>query len=428
MKILLKNGLIITQDQKRRILRGSVLIHDDKIQQIGKEINESVEISIDCSKCLILPGLINTHTHISMNLMRSIADDVDLDSFLNITFNIDAKRKKDDIYWGSMLGCLEAIKSGTTSFVDLYYSEDIIAKAVKKMGIRGFLSWVTLDKEFTTQKGIPLNNAENFIKRFQNENRIYPMIGVQGVYVASEDTWLKAKDIALKYNTKIHYHLSETKIEVQNHIKKTGLTPIQWLDKINVLGPESLVAHAVWLKKDEIKILKKNKIIISHNPISNMKLASGRCPIEKLIKSKIFISLGTDGCASNNNLDMFEEMKIVGLLHKLFTKKSEIISSQEILDMATINGAKAIGKESELGSIEVGKKADIIVIDANRPEAIPLHLGNAISNIVYSIKGNAVKHVIIDGNLIMENYKMLLVDENKIKVNAQAAAKRLLHF
>ncbi len=422
--ILLKNGLIVTQDRDRRIFRGDVLIDGDRIERIGKEINEKADQAIDCTGDIIAPGMINTHGHVSMAIMRSSADDLHLHDFLDRTFAMDAKRTREDVYWGSMLGILEMIRSGTTSFVDLYYWEDEVAKAVKDTGIRGFLAWATLDEEFTTQKGNPLSNAEKFIKAHSGMDRIYPMVGIQGVYVASKETWLDAKEIALAHGTMTHFHLSETRKEVYEHQAKTGKRPAEWLDDIGFFGDESLAAHGVWLTVNEIRRLAKNGVKVSHNPTSNMKLATGGyAPLPEMFREGVTVSLGTDGCATNNNLDMMEEMKFAAIMHKAHRWDATVVPAQRALDMATIDGAKALRMEKEIGSIEEGKKADIIILDGRVPEAIPITEETVVPNMVYSMRGDAVKHSIIEGNVVMRDRKVVFDGETILKRSQELGAQ-----
>ncbi len=424
--ILLKNGLIVTQDTERRIFRGDVLIDDGKIVSVAKSIDEKADETIDCTGDIIAPGLINTHGHVSMAMMRSSADDLHLHDFLDRTFAMDAKRTREDVYWGSMLGILEMIRTGTTSFVDLYYWEDEVAKAVRDTGIRGFLAWATLDDEFTTQEGSPLSNAEHFIKTHSKMEKVHPMVGIQGVYVASKDTWGSAKEIAVEHGTMTHFHLSETRKEVYEHRAKTGMRPAEWLDKIGFLGDESLAAHGVWLTVNEIRGLARNGAKISHNPTSNMKLATGGyAPLPEMFREAVVVSLGTDGCATNNNLDMVEEMKFAAIMHKAHRWDATVIPAQKALDMATIDGARALRMESEIGSIEEGKRADIIVLDGNVPEAIPLTEETVVPNIVYSMRGDSIKHSIIDGNIVMRDRKVFF-DEEKVKRKGQELGAKLI--
>jgi len=421
MDILIKDGFVVTQNRNREIIKGDVLIQENFITAVGKEIKENAEIVIDAKNKIVIPGLINTHTHVGMGLFRGMVEDVSLETFLDKTFSLDAKRTDEDIYLSSFLSMIEMLRTGTTSFFDLYYSEDIIAKAAIDTGIRAFLAWVTLDKEFTTQKGDPLNNAENFILNFMNRERIYPSIGFQGVYVCSDETFLKGYEIAKKYGALMHMHLSETRKEVYDHVKKKNKRPVEYLYDLGILNEKMVAAHTVWLTQREIKMLAEKNVNVSHNPVSNMKLGTGgAAPVPEMVGYGINVTLGTDSVVSNNNLDLFNVMKVTGLMHKNEKWDASILNAQEIFDMATINGAKALGMKNFLGSIEEGKLADIVIIDPF-PTGLPLKRENIIPNLVYSIEGFNVNDVIVDGKILINNKEFTdnlkkLVEKNREKI------------
>lgn len=409
MSLLLKGcRYIVTQDAERKVLeKTDILVEGNKIAKVGKSLKGD-EI-IDCSNSLVMPGLVNTHTHISMTTLRGVADDVKLEDFLDKTFKIDSKLKEKDVYKGALVGCLESIKYGTTCFNDLYYFEDEIAKASVELGLRANLAWACLDKEMTTQKGDPVKNCEAFIKRWQGKELVTPEVGVQGVYVCSEDTYARAKGLAEKYDVNTHTHLSETRKEVYDCVKKVGKRPVEWLNEMGFLNEKLTAAHCVWLTKPEMDMLARNKVSPSHNPTSNLKLASGGlCPVPELLERGTNMTLGTDGCASNNNLDLFKEMKLAALLHKNAKWDATLVPAQTALDMATINGARALGVDA--GSIEEGKLADIIITDLSKANLTPMN--NLISNIVYSMSGNDVDTSIINGKIVMRDRKV--ANEEKI--------------
>ncbi len=398
MSILIKNAWIVTQNEKREILQGNIYIEESKIVEIGY-VNEEAEYVLNASGKIVMPGLINTHTHVGMTDMRGIADDVNLEEFLMRMWKEEAKRGREDIYKGAKLGIMEMLRTGTTAFVDMYSDEDVIAKAAKELGIRAFLGWAVVDEDITTQEGNPLTNAENFIKEFRNEELITPLIAPHAVYTCNEETLLKAKEIAEKYDTLITMHISETRKEVYEHRKKTGMRPVEWLEKIEFLNSKLIAAHLVWLTLHEIKILAKNGVKASHNPTSNMKLGNGgSMPLPEMLDNGILITLGTDSTVSNNNLDMFEAMKFSALLHKNERWDASITNAQEILDFATINAAKALGLNT--GSIEEGKLADLIVLNPE-PNGLPLRKDTIVSNIVYSLNGLNVEHTIVNGEIII---------------------------
>ena len=411
LSVLVKGGLIVTQNWKREVVKGDVLIEGDKISAVGHVKTRPEEI-VDATGCIVMPGLINCHTHVAMALMRSVADDVKLEKFLDRTFAIDAKRTPEDVEIGAALGCLEMVRSGTTTFLDMYYDEDRVAKAVEKVGLRGYLGWTVLDEKFTTQKGKPIKNCENFIRAHKDRPLVKPIVSLQGVYVCSKETWLASRELAAKEKTFCHYHVSETRHEVYEHQKKTGRRPVEYLAEIGFLGKGDVAAHGVWLTINEIRQLAKAGVSVAHCPVSNMKLASGGvAPVPEMHAEKVNVCLGTDGCSSNNTLDMFSEMKFASLMHKAHKWDADVMSAQRCLDMATIDAAKAIGAEKMLGSIEPGKKADLVILDCNRASMVPTRQDNAVANIVYASSSHAVRDLVVDGKFVLRDWKISTVDE-----------------
>src|SRR3972149_5119575 len=271
MSLVLRAGTVVTQDPQRRVIRGDVLVEDGRVAAVG-DIDASAEGTIVCSGCAVLPGFINTHHHVANPLLRGIADDVPLEEMLEKSFAVDAKFTRRDVQVGALLGCVEMIRSGTTSFHDLFYWEDEVARAVRESGMRGFLSWVTLDEAYTTQHGSPVRNAGHFVSKHKGDPLVTPSVGVQGVYVASEETYLKAKEIATKHDVGLHTHLAETRREVEDHRAKSGLRPVEWLEKIGFLDDRVTAAHCVWVTLNEVRTLARHHVSVAHCPVSNMKL------------------------------------------------------------------------------------------------------------------------------------------------------------
>lgn len=382
---------------------------------------------VDASGCVVMPGLINCHTHVAMTLMRSVADDVKLEGFLERTFAIDAKRTPEDIEVGAALGCLEMARSGTTAFLDLYYSEDAVAKSTEEVGLRGYLGWAVLDEQFTTQKGKPVKNCESFIKSHKNKPLISPVVAPQGVYVCGEETLAQAKDLAAKEGTFCHYHVSETRYEVYEHQRKTGKRPVDYLAEIGFLSKGDVAAHGVWLTINEVRQLAKAGVAVAHCPTSNMKLASGGvAPLPEMFAEGVSVSLGTDGCSSNNGLDMFAEMKLCSLLHKAHRWDASVLNAQKCLDLATIDAAKCIGAEKQLGSIEVGKKADLVVVDCRTPAMTPTTPENVVANLIYAGPSAAVRDTIVEGKFVIRDRKAVTVDEAKLLNRAEEAVAGLM--
>lgn len=429
--ILIKNGTILNPKLNGEVeySKSSVLIENNKISEISDNIEDSnAEKIIDAKDKIIMPGLINTHTHLPMTLFRSLADDLELDSWLNdYIWPMEANLNSDYSYAGAMLGAIEMIKSGTTTFTDMYFYMGDVASAVKESGIRGVLSYGMIDFGDAEKRENEFKSNIKLIKDFNNyaDGRVTTMFGPHSVYTTSPELIERVRKEADKYNVGIHIHMNETKKEIEDCIELRGKRPFEYLDELGVLSSDILAAHCVWLSDNEIKLIKENDVKVSHNPCSNMKLASGVAPVGKLLDNDICVSLGTDGASSNNNLDLFEEMKFAALLQKVSTLNPKVLSAEETVSMATINGAHALGLDKDIGSIEVGKKADIILVDTNRPNFTPL--GNSLcANIVYSVNGDNVDTTICDGNILMENRKLVSLDEQSIINNTKTAISDLL--
>ncbi|HDP96900.1 MAG TPA: metal-dependent hydrolase [Euryarchaeota archaeon] len=403
MSILIRNGTIVTQDENRRVMKGDLLIEGDEIAGIG-DVGGLADEVIDATGMIVMPGLINLHTHVSMANLRGIADDVSFDKFLEITYGADANRSPEEVFKGALQGCAEMALTGTTCFLDLYYSEDMVAKAAEQAGLRAFLAWAVLDDDKTTQKGSPIENCARFIREWSGRELITPVVGPQGVYACSGETLARARELAKDNGTVCHYHLSETRGEVYDLMKREGSRPIDWLQEIGFLGEGDIAAHSVWITKHEMIALVESGVSVAHCPTSNMKLAvGGVAPVPEMRQAGGKVGLGTDGCASNNSLDMFSEMKTCSLLQKHSKWDPAIISAQEVLDMATTEGAKALGMEAQLGSLEKGKKADVVLVDARIPGMSPMNASNAVSNLVYSCSGRNVCCTIVNGKIVARN-------------------------
>ncbi len=425
MSLLLKGGLVATQDTQRKVIKGDVLIEEGKIFAVG-EVKDAANEIIDCRDCLVIPGLINTHNHVANTLMRGFADDMPLDKMLEKAFAFDAMFTRRDVQAGALLGCIEMLKNGITSFVDLFYWEDEVARAVRESGIRGFLAWVILDQEFTTQKGNPLKNAEIFIKKVKGEDKVTPMVGLQGVYVCSEETYLAAKDIAERESVMMHTHLSETRKEVYNHQNKHSMRPVEWLEKIGFLSNRLLAAHCVWMTLNEVRILARHGVKVSHCPVSNMKLASGGdAPVPEMFHENVPVSLGTDSPISNNSLDIFSDMKICALMHKASRWDASVMSAQKVFDLCTIDAARCLQRD-DLGSIEVGKTADLAVVDLHHPHSTPFYPENVLSHLVYNCRGSDVKVTIVNGEIVMRDRKVHNIDEEDVIEKVQRIVKEIL--
>ena len=420
--ILIKNIAIVTQNKRRQIInRGAIVIESDIIEALGsnqtieKKYRRRAKKIIDGQGKIALPGLINAHTHLAMTLLRGYADDLPLEKWwFNHIYPAESKFTPKHVYWGSLLGTLEMIKSGTTCFTDFYYFQDQVAQASRRIGIRTVLGQAGLETpnfEFKTlDQAIEI--TQKLIKKYQNKDLIRVSLSPHMFQTISLDGYRKLKKIACQHNLILSTHLAETKQEVNYCLSKYKKSPVQVLSREGILDKKTLLAHCCWLTKKEIKVLSQLKASVVHCPISNMKLASGIMPLSEMLKAGINVCLGTDGACSNNNLDMFEEMKTAALLHKVSQLEPTVAGAQTILDMATINGAKALGLDKEIGSLEPGKKADLIIVDFEKPHLTPCH--NIVSHLVYAVQGSDVETVVINGRIIMGKRRIKKINEKNI--------------
>lgn len=420
-----RNALIVTQDPQRRVLRGDLAVEAGAITHVGPDAPSGGE-EIDASRFAIVPGFVNTHNHVAMSILRGIADDRDLGGFLEVLFAVDAKRTEADLEAGAAAGVAEMLLSGTTTFLDLYYGEDAIARAVERLGIRGHLGWAVLDPEMTTQKGRPVDNARAFIDRWRGRGRVTPLVAPQGVYVANAETWLQSRDLAREKGTLVHYHLSETRREVHEHEAKTGLRPPLWLEEIGFLGSGQVAAHGVWLTKREVELLAQRRVAIAHCPSSNLKLATGGvAPVAELRAAGAVVGLGTDSVASNNSLSMLREMHVAGLLAKHQAWDAATLPAQALLDMATIDGARALGLGDTVGSLEVGKRADLSLFDLGHPTLLPARADAIVSHLAYAASEAAVDSVYVDGEPLVRGGELVREPWERVREDAERAAAAL---
>jgi len=423
--LLVSNALLVTQDDDRRVVRGDLRIEDGRFTHVGPGAPREGASIVDGHLFAAVPGFINTHAHVAMAPLRGIADDRELGGFLETLFAVDARRTEGDVEAGARAGIAEMLLSGTTSFLDLYYFEDAVARAVESLGIRGFLGWAVLDPDRTTQQGAPLDNARRFIDRWKGRPRVEPLVAPQGVYVCGRDTWLGAKELAERAGTLCHFHLSETRREVHEHEAKTGRRPAVWLGEIGFLGPRMVAAHAVWLTGEEIDLLARRSVGVAHCPSSNLKLASGGvAPVVELRSAGATVGLGTDSVASNNSLSMLREMHVAGLVHKNQRWDASVLSAQELLDLATVEGARMLGRE-DLGSLAVGKRADFSLVRLDHPTLVPARPEAIVSHLAYSASEEAIDSVYVDGRPVVRHRVLVQGDWRKIRAGAEAAAEAL---
>ena len=426
MKILIKNIAVLTMDASNTdVFNSNIYIVDDKIEYIGHDIeNREVHRVIDGKNKFAMPGLVNAHTHIGMSLLRNYSDDLELYTWLNDKiWPIEAKMDGEDIYWGSLLSIVEMIKSGTTTFCDMYYFMDQVAEGVEQSGIRGLLTRGMTEGSEGDKK---LRETKDLYNNWQGkaDGRIKVMVAPHAIYTTSQDFLIKSLELADELDVGLHIHLSETKGEVEDSYKEYGKSPVRYLEDLDFFERHTIAAHCVHLDDEDIDILLKHNVYPVNNPTSNLKLASGFAPVDKMLKKGISVALGTDGSSSNNNLDMFEEINLASLVNKAVNLDPLSVPAYSAIKMATINGARALDWDDEIGTIEVGKKADIIILDLDKPHFYPRH--NLVSAISYSAHGSDVDTVIIDGKIIMEKREIRTLDVELIEYMAEKRAKNLI--
>lgn len=426
-KWMVNNGTFAVLEEGRSVLHGYMVVENDRITYLGEEepvVEEGTEI-IDGTHLFFLPGLVNTHGHAAMSLLRGYGDDLALQVWLQEKmWPMEAKFTSDDVYWGTSLSVLEMIKGGTTTFVDMYDHMDQVAKVVQDSGMRGVLTRGVIGlcpPEVQQQK---LDEAVAFAKDWHGkaDGRITTMISPHAPYTCPPDFIEKFVQASHDLNLPLHTHMSETETEVAQNVKDYGLRPVAHLEKLGMFSRPTLLAHAVHLTDEEIEVLAKHQVAVSHNPGSNLKLASGVARVPALLKAGVTVSLGTDGPASNNNLDMFEEMRLAALIHKGVSGDPTAIPASEALRMGTEYGAKSAFLE-DIGTLAVGMKADMIALNTDQAHFLPRT--DYISHAIYSASAKDVEHVWVDGKQVVKNGASLTLDEERIRREAQRAFERL---
>ncbi len=414
MSILIKNISYLDIEEEKIVDKADIFIEENKIKKIGENLDQKADQVLDGENKLLTPGFVNAHTHLGMSYFRNYADDLALMDWLeNEIWPIEAKLNAEDIYWSSMLSIIENIKSGVTSFCDMYYEMDRVGDAAIEAGIRGVLTRGMTDVDGKGEE--KLQEFDDLYNNYHEKSngRIRVVPAPHAIYTCSTE-FLKeiAKRSLERYDSLIHIHLSETLTEVENSKKEYGMTPIEYVNSLGLLDSQIIAAHCVHITDEEIELVKDKKFYPVYNPSSNLKLASGFTPVDKLLKNNITMALGTDGDSSNNNQDFVEEMHIGGIVNKAVTMNEKAVPAIEILKMATINGAKTLGFE-KLGLVKENYLADLTIFDLNSNSFTPRN--NLISALVYSANSSDVESVICDGKFIMKNRKIVNVDEEKIR-------------
>ncbi|MGC8644935.1 MAG: amidohydrolase family protein [Thermoplasmata archaeon] len=410
MQILLKRGVVLTEDHKPRVK--DLLVDGNLISEISDRISGEADHVIDCEGCIVSPGFVNMHTHVAMTNMRSLLDDLPFQSFLEKSFKIDSQRSDEEIYYGSKLGIAEMLRKGTTAFVDMYYGEDMVSRASEEMGIRAYLGWSVVNSKITTQKGDPLKNAENFIRSHLGKPLITPFPAPHGIYSCERDDLIASREMAERYKVPYSIHLSETRREVYDVVKKEKKRPVEYLQDIGFLGNRLIASHVIYLTLNEIKILGRNGVTVVNNPVSNMKLANGNfMPVIEMIQNGVNVTIGTDSATTGNSLDMLENAKAASLLQKNYREQAEVLPPSQVIDFMTVNPAKVLGSG---GALREGGVADIAVIGRGISQ-LPFDPDFAENILLYSSNGNDVLHTIVNGKLLYSEGKFLTADITEIK-------------
>ncbi|NLJ77978.1 MAG: amidohydrolase [Tissierellia bacterium] len=427
MDILIRDIDLIPVNGGEDIIRDTnIYIEGDRIACIGEfRDDRDVDRVIDGSGKVAMPGLINSHTHIGMSLLRNYADDLPLHDWLTKRiWPIEAKLQAEDVYWGSLLSMVEMIQSGTTGFCDMYFFMDEVGKGLEESGMRGVLTRGLIEDDEADKK---LLETKELYRRWNGEanGRIKVMVAPHAPYTCSPAYLRSIMELARELDAGIHIHLSETRREVEESIEEYGKSPIEHVNDLGLFDLPTIAAHCVHIDDGDMDILKDKGVSPVNNPGSNLKLASGFSPVDRMLKKGINVALGTDGASSNNSLNMFREIYLAATVNKAVNMDAVSIPAYTAIEMATINGAKALLWDEEIGSIEVGKKADMIFIDMDKPHLYPMH--NILSSLAYSVQASDVDTVIIDGDIVMEDREIKTLDVERIMFEGERVARDLIN-
>ncbi len=432
--LIIRGGTVVTMDAGRRVIEnGAVAVKGGKIVAVGKSDEIARQYvarqTINAAGKAVIPGLINTHTHAPMSLFRGLADDLELSEWLTkYIFPAEAKNVNEDfVRAGTQLALAEFIRGGTTTFCDMYYFEDAIADETAKAGVRGVLGETIIDFPAPDNKNNAdaMAYAERFIRKWQENSLIVPALAPHAPYTVSEEHLKAVRAMSDRLNAPVVIHLAEAQSEMDYIQKQKGMRSIDYLAKIGFLSDRTIAAHVIFANDEEIGLLKQIGVGIAHNPQSNMKLASGVARIPQMLKEDLPVGLGTDGAASNNDLDLWEEMDTVAKLHKVFSNNPKAVSAEQAFEMATIRGARALHLEKDIGSLETGKRADLVIVDLDSLHQIPVY-NNIYSTLVYATKANDVRTVIIEGKTVMLNRSLLTLNEKVISLRTANLRQQVL--
>ncbi len=429
--LIVSGGIVVTMDRARAIYQdGSVAVRGDSIVAVGPraeiEGRFKSEQTIDARGGLVLPGFVNGHTHVPMTLLRGLHDDVTLNDWLyKYIFPAEAKNVNEEfVRWGTRLAAAEQIRAGVTTFADMYYFEDAVAEETKAAGMRGVLGETFIDFPAPDNKSEAemLAYTEKFLKRWQGDVLIHAAAAPHSIYTCSKKTLQDSAELARKYHAPILIHVAEMKKERDDSEKANGMSPVAYLEKVGVLGADVVAAHCIFVDEADRKLLAERGVGCVHNPSSNMMIASGVAPVPEERAAGIAVGLGTDGPAgSNNDLDLMEEIDLAAKLAKVSKMNPLALNAKSVVEMATIDGARALHMEKEIGSLEPGKKADLVLISLDEPNAVPMY--DIYAQIAHSLKGSDVLTVVIGGRVVMRDRKLLTVDEDKVLEKAREYGK-----
>ena len=432
VSLIVSGGTVLTQNAAHRILApGALAIEGTDIVDVDTPVAIAAKYqaaeTMDARDQLVLPGLINTHTHAPMVMYRGLADDLALMDWLQkYIFPAEAKTVSPELVRvGTRLAAVEMIESGTTAFVDMYYFEEEIAKAAFEAGLRGVLGETIIQFPVADAKtpAEGLARAERFVKEFKDNGLVVPAVAPHALYTNDKASLVASAELARKYGVPIVIHFAETEDEVRIAREQYQMTPAAYLESIGVLGPTTIGAHGVWVNDADIAIIKRTGTGVAHNPESNMKLASGAAPVTKYLAAGVKLGLGTDGAASNNDLDMFESMRQASFLAKHSTHDPTAVKAQEALDMATVGGARVIGMEKLLGSLEPGKRADLITVSTHSARETPMY--DPVSHLVYVTRGDDVRNTIVNGKVLMRDRHLTTLNRETVIADANRLASRV---
>jgi len=431
--LLMVGGTVVTMDRNRTIFEdGAIAVRADTIVAIGARHELEGEYTssetIEVTGKLILPGFINGHTHVPMTLFRGLHDDVTLADWLyKYIFPAEAKNVNEEfVRWGTRLAAAEQIRGGVTTFADMYYFEDAVAEETKAAGMRGVLGETLIDFPAPDNKtrAEAFAYTEKFVKKWQGDRLIHAAVAPHSIYTCSQKTLQDAAALARRYHSPILIHTAEMKKEWEDSEKQNGMSPVQYLEKIGLLGPDVVSAHCIFVDEADRNTLARRQVGCVHNPSSNMMLASGVSPVPEMRAAGVAVGLGTDGPAgSNNDLDLMEEMDLAAKLAKITKMNPLALNAKAVVEMATIDGARALHMEKEIGSLEPGKKADLIVIGLDEPNAVPMY--DVYAQLAYALKGRDVDTSVIGGRVVMRNRKLLTVNQAEAIAKAREYRKTI---